>query len=428
VQQVKARSEPADDIEVTAFDRRWSVLRERTEDRTIDATHANPVLTGAWLAAAVGVAWMLSYHAGGSRTALPHLFYVPVVVAAARFSFRGALVTSVASGLVAGPLLPLNTAEGLSQEPGNWLARLVAFVVIGQITAYLCQHSRASMLDALSHRRFRRDLQAAIERGQLRLVYQPIVALSSGELVGVEALARWNHPSLGAVPPDQFIRDAEQAGCVSTITRWVLQQASADVAQWRAATFLPESAEFRVAINVSAGDVLDPAFHELVADVLHAGLPNSWLCLELTETAVVSDVRAVINELMALRMLGIRLAIDDFGTGESSLAYLQQFPIDILKIDRMFVATLDHGFRGDVVARGVTAMATAMNMTTVAEGIETPAQALHMRDLGCQLAQGYLFSPPVEASELQDLLVSRAWFRDRNLSRLEPPQSSDRHA
>ena len=403
-----------------------SVLRERTEERTIGATATStPALTWLWLVAAMAVAWLLSFHAGGSRTALPHAFYVPVVVGAARFGFRGALAVSVVAGVAAGPLLPLNVQEGVAQSPGNWLARMLAFVVIGQITAYLCQHSRATLLDRLTHRRFRSELQSAIELGQLRLVYQPIVDLTTGELVGVEALARWNHPTLGAVPPDAFISNAERAGCVSTITHWVLRRAAADVAQWRNATFLPESARFRIAINVSADDVLDPSFHDLVVEVLHAGLPNSWLCLEMTETAVVSDVRAVINELMALRMLGIRLAIDDFGTGESSLAYLQQFPIDVLKIDRMFVATLDHGFRGDVVARGVTAMATAMNIGTIAEGIETPAQALHMRDLGCGLAQGYLFSPPVEATELQNLLLSRAWFQDRSLSRMEAPNEPD---
>lgn len=403
-----------------------SVLRERTEDRTIGATATGtPALTWLSLAATMAVAWFLSFHAGGSRTALPHVFYVPVVVAAARFGFRGALAVSVLAGIAAGPLLPLNVDEHTAQSTGNWLARMLAFVVIGQVTAYLCQHSRATLLDRLAHRRFRHELQSAIELGQLRLVYQPIVDLTTGELAGVEALARWNHPTLGAVPPDVFVANAERAGCVSTITQWALRQAAADVARWRSTTFLPESARFRIAINISADDVLDPFFHDLVAEVLHAGLPNSWLCLEMTETAVVSDVRAVINELMALRMLGIRLAIDDFGTGESSLAYLQQFPIDVLKIDRMFVATLDHGFRGDVVARGVTAMATAMNMGTIAEGIETPAQALHMRDLGCELAQGYLFSPPVEATELQNLLLSRAWFQDRNLARMEPPKGSD---
>lgn len=403
-----------------------SVLRERTEERSIGATATStPALTWLWLLAATAAAWVVSYEAGGSRTALPHVFYVPVVVAAARFGFRGALAISVVAGVAAGPLLPLNVDEHLAQTPGNWLARMAAFVVIGQITAYLCQHSRATLLDRLAHRRFRNELQSAIELGQLRLVYQPIVDLHTGELAGVEALARWNHPTSGAVPPDVFVGNAERAGCVSTITHWALRQAAADVAGWRNATFLPESATFRIAINVSADDVLDPSFHDLVGEVLDAGLPNSWLCLEMTETAVVSDVRAVINELMALRLLGIRLAIDDFGTGESSLAYLQQFPIDVLKIDRMFVATLDHGFRGDVVARGVTAMATAMNMGTIAEGIETPAQALHMRDLGCELAQGYLFSPPVEAPELQNLLLSRAWFQDRNLARMEPPQESD---
>ena len=384
---------------MAAFEWRFSSLRERTEERTIGASTASgPLLTCLWLVLAVVTAWCVSYYAGGSRTAFPHLFYVPVVVGAARFGFRGALATSIVAGLAAGPLLPLHVGDGTVQAAGNWLARMAAFVVIGQIVAYLCQHSRASLLDGLAHRRFRRELQAATENGQFRLVYQPIVDLHSGEMVGVEALARWNHPVLGAVSPDEFVASAERAGCVSNITRWALRQACADLARWRTATFLPDSAAFRVAINVSADDLLDPTFHELVAEVLHAGMPNSWLCLEITETAVVSDVRAVINELMALRMLGIRLAIDDFGTGESSLAYLQQFPIDVLKVDRMFVATLDHGFRGDVVARGVTAMATAMGMGTIAEGIETPAQALHMRDLGCELAQGYLFSPPFDAT------------------------------
>lgn len=162
---------------------------------------------------------------------------------------------------------------------------------------------------------------------------------------------------------------------------------------------------FDVSVNVSAVDLADPSFAEVVASVLHSsGLPPTWLHLEITETALVHDVASAIGAVLHLRMLGVRLTIDDFGTGESSLSYLDRFPVDVLKIDSTFVRRLSVERREDALTHGIIAMAKAMGLDVVAEGVETEAQASAVRRFGCRRAQGFLFSPPVGAARLESML------------------------
>jgi hypothetical protein len=197
--------------------RRFASLRDRTERRTVAASSdASAGLT--WLVALLGilVAWVLSYWAGGSKTALPHAFYVPVIVVATRFGARSALVVSIVAGVASGPLLPLDVAAGSSQGTANWVGRAVAFVIIGQLTAYLSRHSLPSLTAELAARRFRGELAQAIARRELRLEYQPIVELATGDLVGVEALVRWDHPQRGLIPPAEFIPRPSAAGASVT--------------------------------------------------------------------------------------------------------------------------------------------------------------------------------------------------------------------
>ncbi|HUG85289.1 MAG TPA: EAL domain-containing protein, partial [Euzebya sp.] len=234
-------------------------------------------------------------------------------------------------------------------------------------------------------------------------------------LAGVEALIRWDHPTRGTVPPDEFIGEAERVGCINEITEFVLSTACREVAAWRHAE-LATTPEFTLSVNVSAVDLGDDALAARISEVLaETGLPSRWLHLELTETALMRDVEAVVNRLIALRLLGIRLAMDDFGTGESSLAHLHRFPIDVVKIDRYFLARLDDHDRGAVIARSVVTLAGALGHVTVAEGIETSMQARLVRDFGCAFGQGFLFSRPLRPEALRRILADPQGFADTNV-------------
>lgn len=250
-------------------------------------------------------------------------------MAAVRFGSTVVLAVSLVAGVVVGPLMPLDVAQGTAQTSGNWIARLLIFVLIGQLTAYLVRHSLPSLATQLREGRIRREVRDAIAQGQMRVEYQPIVRLASGNIVGAEALVRWDHPTRGSIAPDEFICDAERAGCVGDITRFVLSEACTQVARWRSGV-LSGCEWFNIAVNLSGADVTDDGLPAFVGDVLaESGLPNSRLHLEVTETALVANLDTAVDSLMALRMLGVRLALDDFGTGASSLAHLTRFPLDV---------------------------------------------------------------------------------------------------
>ena len=410
---------------MAAISHRWGSIPERTRDRTVDAsTEGNPATTALLVALGILLAWILSYAAGGSKSALPHAFYVPVIVGAIRFRCRGALIVSLAAGVVAGPLMPLDMSSGAVQEPTNWLTRLAFFVLVGQITAYLSRYSLPSLTEEVGGRRFANELLEAIDGGQLQVVYQPIVNLTTGELAGVEALVRWEHPTRGVIRPDEFIPRAERFGCVHAVTHFVLTEACQQVAEWRESV-LSDVKTFRLAVNISSSDLDDHALAVRVAEVLErTGLPNAWLYLEVTETALVGDVEHAVDALMTLRMLGVRLAIDDFGTGESSLGHLDQFPIDLLKVDRIFLRRISDDHDDDALTHGICALAHAMNLAVVAEGVESSFQARAVQAFGYDFAQGFLFSQGVPASELEQLLLSPERFRNRNLRHLNAPSSS----
>jgi len=247
------------------------------------------------------------------------------------------------------------------------------------------------------------ELAGALERGELALAYQPIVSLDSGDVVEVEALLRWHHPTRGVVPPSRFIPLAEASGLIVPLGRWVLEEAC------RAAASLPNDpgdAPLGVTVNVSGRQLDDPALPEHVAAALAAsGLPAHRLTLEITESALTRDTRAALASLGALKASGVRLAIDDFGTGYSSLRYLQQFPIDVLKIDKSFVDGVERGGHDAAFARTIVSLADTLALRTVAEGIELPEQRDRLRDMGCTLGQGYLFAHPLDRDELEALLA-----------------------
>ncbi|GAA1037849.1 hypothetical protein GCM10009557_52350 [Virgisporangium ochraceum] len=247
------------------------------------------------------------------------------------------------------------------------------------------------------------ELGRAVDDGELRVVYQPIVALSSGGLAGVEALARWHHPTRGVVPPATFIPLAEETGHIHGIGAWVLEEALVRVKEWQER--LPKS--IYLSVNVSALQLERPRFAAEVGELIdRIGYDPANLVLEVTESALVNEATALAH-LVELRTRGVRVAVDDFGTGYSSLQYLSRLPVDILKIDRSFVAELNGDPAGAAVAEAVIRLGQVLKLDTVAEGIEQPAQATELTMLGCDNAQGYHFAEPLAADAMDDL-VSRA--------------------
>ena len=252
------------------------------------------------------------------------------------------------------------------------------------------------------------DLRLALERDELRLHYQPIIALDGGRVVGFEALVRWQHPTRGLVPPLAFIPLAEETGLIVPIGKWVLETACRQAARWHRTWRADGGAPLFVSVNLSARQFTQADLVEDVALTLDAaGLDPSALELEITESVVMDQSEAGIRALRDLRALGVRLVLDDFGTGYSSLSYLKHLPLDTIKIDRSFVAGID-AIADRSIVEAVIALAHGLGIGVVAEGIETHAQAALLRELGCDLGQGYLFSRPVPAARTAALLRSRA--------------------
>jgi diguanylate cyclase (GGDEF)-like protein len=256
---------------------------------------------------------------------------------------------------------------------------------------------------ALEKRSLVRDLRAALEARTLELAYQPIVDLRTGAVVKVEALVRWNHPVRGPVSPAVFVPVAEDAGLVVEMGAWVLDEALACVAKWRA-RYLPD---LQVSVNVSPIQIaaaVVPWRERLQA----AGVPGSALVVEITEGLLLDERPEVTRQLLELRALGVEVALDDFGTGYSSLAYLKRLDIDFLKIDQQFVRDLGHDPSDRALCEAIVVMAHKLGLRVVAEGIEDGAQRDVLRDASCDLGQGYLFARPMPAGEFEAHLEATA--------------------
>ncbi len=253
------------------------------------------------------------------------------------------------------------------------------------------------------------DLRVALERGQISVAYQPVVELRekvTGAPYAVEALARWDHPTRGPISPVEFVALAEQHGLIADLGRHMLRAACRQMAVWQIA--YGDRAPSRVCVNVSPLQLRQPEFvHEVATVLAETALRGSSLCLELTESAVMEDPAVAAASFAALRELGVVLAIDDFGTGYSSLALLRTLPVDLLKVDRSFLAELEQEGSSRVVA-AVVGLGQALGLAVVAEGVETVEQQAELARLGCPMAQGYLFSRPLTPAALE-ALVDREW-------------------
>jgi diguanylate cyclase (GGDEF)-like protein len=244
-------------------------------------------------------------------------------------------------------------------------------------------------------------LRRALQRDELCVYYQPEMSLSQDRMVAVEALVRWEHPERGLLEPADFIPLAEETGMIVEIGAWVLREACKQVAGWRAM-----GAEIDVAVNVSARQLVQPDIVELVRQTLEeTELPAEALCLEITESAIMRDPEATLATLTLVKELGVKVALDDFGVGFSSLAQLKEMlPLHALKVDRSFISGLADDERNSAIVAAVVMMATTLGLTAIAEGVETEAQALQARALGCDVSQGFFFTAPEPAAVIAERL------------------------
>jgi EAL domain-containing protein (putative c-di-GMP-specific phosphodiesterase class I) len=270
---------------------------------------------------------------------------------------------------------------------------------------------RAQLYDALVHDNMidrsaiKTDLAKAVTSGQLRLDYQPVADLRTGEVVGVEALVRWQHPTLGLLPPGDFIALAEETGDITAIGCWVLDTAARQVSDWR--TTMPHCSALWVSVNLSPFQLPNPegmtALQRILAEP-HAQADH--IILEITETALAADINGASASLNTLKHFGVRIAIDDFGSGFSSLSALTSLLIDILKIDQTFISGQHSDAPSTPMLEAILGLADKLSLDVIAEGIEQPNQLDLLRSLGCRMGQGFLLSHPVAPDTLQALLAS----------------------
>jgi Amt family ammonium transporter len=246
------------------------------------------------------------------------------------------------------------------------------------------------------------QLRRALERNQFHLVYQPVVSLQTGIIDSFEVLLRWEHPELGFVSPAEFIPLAEELGLIVPIGRFVLDRACRQFAQWKRE--FPNQRPRCISVNSSVREIAQSDFVDSVRETLDRhGIEPEELILEVTESTVLASGRSSSGPLERLKAIGVGLAIDDFGTGFSSLRYLQQFPFDVLKIDRSFVGGDDGNLASEAIVTMLLSLAAAVGVTVTAEGVETAEQARRLRELGCEEVQGYYFGRPTKAHDVPQL-------------------------
>ncbi|MGI9054409.1 MAG: putative bifunctional diguanylate cyclase/phosphodiesterase [Pyrinomonadaceae bacterium] len=296
--------------------------------------------------------------------------------------------------------LPYQNAEHLTRDAN------IAMYHAKQLEASYSIFDQNMHLEAVTRLQLETDLRYAIERKELCVFYQPILDLNTIELTGFEALMRWQHPQRGLIPPDEFIPVAEMTGLIVPMTLWILRESCEQIVKWQHSFNLEKN--LIVSVNLSGKHFAHPDLVEQVEKIIkETGIDVKCLKLEITESAVMENAETAIGMLKQLRELGVHLSIDDFGTGYSSLSYLHRFPINTLKIDRSFVSTMEDGSENGEIVRTIIALAKALNLSVIAEGIESIHQLHQLRVLSCEFGQGYLFSRPVPEVDATRLLKDR---------------------
>ena len=263
-----------------------------------------------------------------------------------------------------------------------------------------------------------REIRNALIQGEFEVFYQPQVALADGRITGVEALVRWRHAIRGMIEPAEFLPLAEETGLIMQIDEYVQQQAFHDVAAWRRSGL----GEIQLSVNLTSMQIEQEKFVDRFIGALEeSGLPADAVKLEITESTLMQDIEVIIPKLKEVQNLGARIAIDDFGTGYSSLAYLQQFPINTLKIDRSFVGDIRADESGASIVDAIVAMARGLKLDLVAEGVENRTQLRYLKDQGCEEVQGFIFSPAVPANELVELLQNNSFKQTLTITPVAVP-------
>ncbi|MCA0146475.1 bifunctional diguanylate cyclase/phosphodiesterase [Blastococcus sp. LR1] len=309
----------------------------------------------------------------------------------------------------AGPLFAVSGSIGLARLDGSGDAPAAVrqadlALRAAKAAGKRCVRSSGDAVDAAIGRRTRlaRDLPAALAEGQLRVLYQPVVGVHDRRILGLEALVRWEHPLLGIVPPDEFIPLAEEDGLIVPLERWVL-----GVATRHAAVLLADGWDVQMGVNVSVRHLQAGCLAPDVAAALAAAqLPPGKLVLELTESVLLDTHDALLSDLETVRGMGVVLALDDFGRGWSSLAYLARLPVQVLKMDKEFIAGIETGPRGRALVASVVELGRTLGMDVVAEGVETEEQLVELQSMNCTFLQGYLFGRPMPFDDLVALLDS----------------------
>ncbi len=363
-----------------------------------DRVEAMPLLSVLLFAVVTLAVTMLVAMTGGAPNTWVHLYYIPILYVAVRHGAVAAAGAGVVAGLATGPLMA-SSVDGVSHQVlSSWLVRMALFVAVGAIGAWLAREQPRPLDLMIRDVIMGQGLRTAIKHDKIRVHYQPLIDLTDGDVVGFEALCRWNDSKGQPVPPSQFIPEAERTGVITPLGRRVLHQAVGQAKGWADAGH----DGLLVTVNVSGVQLSDPAFlADLIEVSRRQGTDSFRLCLEITETAIIANPARALETLRAARDLGVTIALDDFGTGQSSLAYLADFPIDIIKIDMSFVAAVGIDPKGHALVRAMVQMAHSLGALTIAEGIETPEQLRALTALGCTMGQGYYLGWPSAAKEVE---------------------------
>jgi diguanylate cyclase (GGDEF)-like protein/PAS domain S-box-containing protein len=306
------------------------------------------------------------------------------------------IVPSASIGVACGR--PEDTADELLRN-----ADVAMYAAKERGKAQVVYFEEAMRIEAVERLELTDELTVALEREELVLDYQPLIELGTGTIAGFEALIRWEHPTRGRLAPDRFIRLAESTGLIVPIGAWVIRTACAQLRRWQDEH--PSAATLEVSVNISAHQLADGGLPAEVSDVLRdAGIAPHQLILEITEGVLVEDAAHIQRQLRELKQLGVRLAVDDFGTGYSALSYLRSFPVDVVKVDRSFVAGIDHDAERARFVRDIVDMAHNLTLAVVTEGIEEPGEAALVRDLRSDYGQGYCYSRPVDPTVIGRML------------------------
>jgi diguanylate cyclase (GGDEF)-like protein/PAS domain S-box-containing protein len=301
--------------------------------------------------------------------------------------------------------LAVSTSRGIDADTLLRQADLAMYEAKRRVTGTWMRFEPGMLAEMAERAEIENDLRNASANRQLAVVYQPLRDIATGRLVGAEALLRWRHPQRGFVPPERFIRVAEQIGLIGQLGSWVLAEACRAGQRWQNSSEAGAGdGGFHISVNISARQLHDGLVDEVQRILAETGLPPEALLLEVTETVLMERVDEAVAHLRKLKALGVRIAVDDFGTGYSSLSYLARFPVDVLKIDRSFIEQLTKREEAHELVRMIVGLGRALSLVVVAEGVETGGQLEALREMGCDVAQGFLFMRPVPDWCIDELL------------------------